>query len=153
MGRYLLRRVLISIPVLLGITVIMFVIVNLAPGDPVTALLNPEQMANMGPEWVEQQKEKLGLNDPLPVRYLKWLRQTLHRQPRLLHRRPDAGARKDRRADRAHARADEVVIMVSIAVGIPLGVISALRQYSWIDYLLTVLGFPGGLDSRRSSLR
>ncbi|MDQ2683769.1 MAG: ABC transporter permease, partial [Chloroflexota bacterium] len=77
MGRFLLRRVLISIPVLLGITITMYIIVNLAPGDPVTALMNPEQMANMGPEWVETQRESLGLNDPLPVRYVVWLRETV----------------------------------------------------------------------------
>ncbi|MGI8404765.1 MAG: ABC transporter permease, partial [Thermomicrobiales bacterium] len=76
MGQFLLRRILISIPVLLGITVAMYIIVNLAPGDPVTALMNPEQMANMGPDWVEQQRESLGLNDPMPVRYLKWLKET-----------------------------------------------------------------------------
>ena len=77
MGRFLLRRLLISLPVLLGITVTMYIIVNLAPGDPVTALMNPEQMANMGPAWVEQQRESLGLNEPLPVRYLLWLRETV----------------------------------------------------------------------------
>ena len=76
MGRFLLRRFLVSIPVLLGITVAMYIIVNLAPGDPVTALMNPEQMANMGPDWVEQQRESLGLNDPLPIRYAKWLKET-----------------------------------------------------------------------------
>ena len=77
MGRYLLRRILISIPVLLGITIAMYIIANMAPGDPITALMNPEQAANMGPEWVEQQKERLGLNDPMPIRYLKWLGQTV----------------------------------------------------------------------------
>lgn len=76
MGRYLLRRLAISIPVLIGITMATYLIANLAPGDPVSALLNPEQMASLGPEWVEQQKESLGLNDSLPVRYLLWLKET-----------------------------------------------------------------------------
>ena len=49
MGRYLLRRLIISIPVLIGITIATYTIVNLAPGDPVSALLNPEQVAALGP--------------------------------------------------------------------------------------------------------
>lgn len=141
MGRYLLRRVMISIPVLLGITVIMYVIVNLAPGDPVTALMNPEQMANMGPEWVEQQKEALGLNDPLPVRYLKWLQETL--SGNLGYSTADRMPVAEKIGERIWPtlKLMGVVIALSIAVGVPLGIVSALRQYSWIDYLLTVLGF------------
>lgn len=141
MGRYLLRRLMISVPVLLGITIAMFIIINLSPGDPVTALLNPEQMANMGPEWVEAQKESLGLNDPAPVRYLKWLGQTL--QGNLGYSTADRMPVIEKIGERIlpTLRLMSVVIVVSVAVGVPLGVISALRQYSWIDYLLTVLGF------------
>src|SRR5579859_7658179 len=101
---YILRRLLIAIPVLLGVTVVTFTFVNLAPGDPVTALLNPEQMASLGPGWVQQQKEALGLNRPLPVRYALWLRE-LARQPRVLLRRPPAGADEAGRAHRPHLTA------------------------------------------------
>lgn len=141
MGRYLLRRLAISIPVLLGITMIMYVIINLAPGDPVTALMNPEQMANMGPEWVEQQKEALGLNDPLPVRYLKWLQETL--TGNLGYSTADRMPVAEKIGERIlpTLKLMGVVIAVSMLVGVPLGVLSALKQYSWIDYLLTVLGF------------
>jgi peptide/nickel transport system permease protein len=72
MGRYLLRRLIIAVPVLFGICVATFALGNLAPGDPVSALLDPKQMANMGPEWVEQRKEALGLNDPAPRRFILW---------------------------------------------------------------------------------
>ena len=49
MGRYILRRLLISIPVLFGITLVTYVIVSLAPGDPVSALINPEQISSSVP--------------------------------------------------------------------------------------------------------
>ena len=75
MGQYLLRRVAISIPVLIGITLATYLIVNLAPGDPITALISPEAAASLGPEWVAQQREALGLNQPLPVRYGLWLKE------------------------------------------------------------------------------
>jgi peptide/nickel transport system permease protein len=141
MGRFLLRRVLISIPVLLGITITMYIIVNLAPGDPVTALMNPEQMANMGPEWVETQRESLGLNDPLPVRYAVWLRETV--SGNLGYSSTDRLPVSEKIGERIGPTLQlmGVVITVSILVGVPLGVLSALKQYSWIDYLLTVLGF------------
>lgn len=141
MGRYVLRRLMISIPVLLGITVAMFIIINLAPGDPVTALMNPEQMANMGPEWVETQKEMLGLNDPAPVRYLKWLRETL--SGNLGYSTADRMPVAEKIGERIlpTLKLMGIVITVSVLVGVPLGVLSALKQYSWIDYLLTVLGF------------
>ncbi len=141
MGRFLLRRFLISLPVLLGITVTMYIIVNLAPGDPVTALMNPEQMANMGPEWVERQRESLGLNDPLPVRYLLWLRETA--TGNLGFSSEDRLPVSEKIAERIGPTLQlmGVVITVSVLVGVPLGVLSALRQYSFVDYLLTLLGF------------
>jgi len=132
---------MVNIPVLLGITIAMYLIANLAPGDPVTALMNPEQMANMGPEWVEQQKESLGLNDPLPVRYVKWLGQTV--QGNLGYSFVDRLPVSEKIGERVGPTLQlmVVVMVISILVGVPLGILSALKQYSFIDYFLTVAGF------------
>ena len=73
MGRYLLRRVLVSIPVLIGITLLTFLFINLAPGDPVSMLIDPDMALRMPPEWFEVQRVKLGLDKPLMVRYFIWL--------------------------------------------------------------------------------
>ena len=75
MGNYLLRRLLISIPVLLGITIATYAIISFAPGDPVTAMISPEAAASLGPGWVEQQRAALGLDKPVPVRYALWLKE------------------------------------------------------------------------------
>lgn len=141
MGRYLLRRIVTSIPVLLGITMAMYLIVNLAPGDPVTALMNPEQMANMGAGWVEQQRESLGLNDPIPIRYAKWLSQTV--QGNLGYSSVDRLAVNQKIGERILPTVQLmlVVMVISILIGVPLGILSAVRQYSVIDYVLTVGGF------------
>ena len=141
MAQFLLRRLLISIPVLLGITVAMYVIINLAPGDPVTALMNPEQMANLGPEWVEQQRESLGLNDPAPIRYLKWLRETA--TGNLGYSFVDRLPVTEKIGERIWPTLQLmlVVLVIAVVVGVPLGIISALKQYSFFDYLLTILGF------------
>ena len=73
MGRYIIRRILISFPVLLGITVVTFAFANLAPGDPVTAMIDP--MSGIEPGEVEKLKEALGINRPIPVRYFIWLKE------------------------------------------------------------------------------
>lgn len=68
MGHYLLRRLVISVPILLGITLATYIIISAAPGDPVTALICPEAASSLGPDYVERQREALGLNKPLPIR-------------------------------------------------------------------------------------
>ena len=66
---YALRRLLLTVPVLLGITVIVFLVISLIPGDPATALLG----SFATPENVERINRELGLDQPLPVQYVTWL--------------------------------------------------------------------------------
>jgi peptide/nickel transport system permease protein len=141
MARYLLRRIVISIPVLIGITIVTFAMVNFAPGDPVSALISPEAAGNLGPDWVEQQREKLGLNDPLPIRYLKWGQEIL--QGNLGYSTLDRQPVADKIVDRIGPtlRLMIAVQLISLVIAIPVGVISALRQYSMLDYIISVLGF------------
>src|SRR6266536_2657292 len=73
MYTWLLRRVLISLPVLIGITVLGFVFVRLAPGDPVRMMINPEYMAGGAEEYIARRRAELGLDKPRPLQYLAWL--------------------------------------------------------------------------------
>lgn len=141
MGKYLLRRLVVSIPILFGITIVTFIMVNLAPGDPVAALINPDTAALLGPEWYEMQRERLGLNAPMPVRYVRWVTElvqgnfgysTFDRQPIL-----------DKISLRIlpTLRLMLAVQLISLSIAIPVGIISALKQYSFLDYFVTVLGF------------
>src|ERR687886_2892310 len=70
---FILRRLFISLPVLLGITVISYAIINLAPGSPIDLLIDP----NLSPLDVERKRAELGLDQPLPVRYALWLGELL----------------------------------------------------------------------------
>jgi peptide/nickel transport system permease protein len=141
MGRYILRRLVTNIPVLIGITVITYIIINLAPGDPVTALLDPEQAASLGPGWVEQQREQLGLNDPLPVRYMIWLKEAV--QGNLGYSFNDRQPILEKVGDRLWPTLKLMltVELIALAIALPIGIISAVRQYSWIDYIVTIFGF------------
>ena len=70
MFRYILRRLMIAVPSLLGISLVLFTVLAMAPGDPFAELVsNP----NIPPEVAEALREKFGLNDPLLVRYWNWL--------------------------------------------------------------------------------
>src|SRR5207248_8221386 len=73
MTRYLLRRLLIAVPSLVGITIVLFTVLALAPGDPFGELAsNP----NVPPEVAASLRTKFGLDDPVPIRYLHWLSAT-----------------------------------------------------------------------------
>jgi peptide/nickel transport system permease protein len=137
----LLRRIAISIPVLIGVTLLSFIFVNLAPGDPVTAMINPFTRAELGDEWVEMRREQLGLNDPLPVRYVLWLKEL--GQGNLGYSINNGRSVSDQIIDRIGATVllMGVATLLAILIGIPLGILSAVKQYSLLDYITTILGF------------
>jgi peptide/nickel transport system permease protein len=75
MFRYILRRLMIAVPSLLGISLVLFSVLAMAPGDPFSELVsNP----NIPPEVAMALREKFGLNDPLLVRYWNWLTAMVH---------------------------------------------------------------------------
>ncbi len=137
MGAYILRRILISIPVLIGITIIGFVALKLAPGDPLLASVNPETLANLlaHPELLEAERHRLGFDQPVfPNQYLQWVGGVLQGDLgySITSRRPIV--------DEIAARLPQTLLLMvvalsmAIAIGIPIGVITAVRQYSKLDY-------------------
>ncbi|MEZ4500095.1 MAG: ABC transporter permease [Thermomicrobiales bacterium] len=141
MGRYILRRILISIPVLFGITLVTYVIVSLAPGDPVSALVNPEMISELGPGWLEQQRAELGLDKPIPIRYGLWMKEIA--QGNLGFSYTDRQPVIDKISERLWPTVKLMltVQIMALLVAVPIGIISAIRQYSLIDYLVTIFGF------------
>ncbi len=139
--QYLLRRVLINIPILFMVTVIIFVLINLAPGSVVDFYVNEE--IGITREDLAHVEERFGLNDPIPVRYLKWLGATF---------RGDLGFRfknGDNVAEVLVVRLGRTMLLMGTALtlgavtGITLGVFIGLRQYSFWDFTLTGLSFVG----------
>src|SRR5215217_1546139 len=134
MGQYLIKRVAISIPVLIFVTMIAFVLVNLAPGDPVTSMINPVTRAELGPEWVKLRQEQLGLDDPIIVRYGIWLKEVA--QGNLGYSLIGGQSIASQIGDRIGPTLLLMGIAVTLGtcIGIPLGILSALRSNSAIDY-------------------
>ena len=141
MGTYLLRRILIAFPVLLGITVVCFAALSLAPGDPLTARLDPSLLAQVqrDPALLQQRRHELGLDQPAPVRYLVWLSGAVQGDfgYSIQSHRPIAEEIAKRIPPTLALMA--TAILLAMLIGIPLGVLSALRQYSRLDYILTTI--------------
>ena len=140
MFAYFLRRLIITMPILIGVTMINFAIMNLAPGDPVTAMLDPEQMALLGPEWVERQKVELGLDKPAPVRYVLWLGEAA--RGNLGYSLVDRRQVAEKLAERIGPTLRLMVsaLLIALTVAIPVGIISAVYQYSVTDYIANLTG-------------
>ena len=141
MTKYILRRLLISIPTLVGITMIIFLLASLMPGDAVTAMTSID--APLSDELMKIRRGQLGLDQPLPVQYARWLGQLL--RGNMGHSYISSERISWMIFNRIPASLElmGVSLLFSILVGIILGVLSALKHYSWIDYTLTILGFVG----------
>ena len=141
MGAYFVRRVLIAIPVLIGITILAFLVVNMTPGDPLTARMDPEVLARMqaNPELLEARRRELGLDQPLPVQYLRWIGGVVQGDLgySLSTKRPIV----DELAPRIGPSLLLMLLaaLVAIAFGLPAGILSAVNQYGKVDYVLSAL--------------
>jgi peptide/nickel transport system permease protein len=136
-GAYIVRRILIAIPVLLGISVAGFFALALAPGDPVTSMIDPEALRRMSPEQIEQIRHQLGLDGPIIVRYGRWLADVVRGNLgySIITSRPGIVELATRIGPTLLLMGTAVAI--ALLIGIPCGVISAVRQYSRLDYAVT----------------
>jgi peptide/nickel transport system permease protein len=137
MAAYFARRLLIAFPVLIGITMAAFFVLSAAPGDPVLARLDPEVIARLTPEQIEARRRELGLDQPIPVRYARWLADVLQGDLgfSIVSGRPIAEEVAPRLGPSLLLMAAAAVI--AIFVGVPFGVASAVNQYGRLDYALS----------------
>jgi peptide/nickel transport system permease protein len=140
MSRYVIRRVALAVPALLGISLVLFTVLALAPGDPFEELVtNP----NVPPEVTARLRAQLGLDDPVLVRYVRWLAAMV---------RGEWGFSFTSRMD-----VDQLILqrlpttlwvlgaaqLLGILVAVPIGTLSAMRPYSVFDQIATTLAFIG----------
>lgn len=141
MRTYILRRIAISIPILLGLTVVTFVFTELMPGDFVDALVPPTAIVAYTPAQLQAMRENYGLNKPAYERYFIWLRELA--RGNLGHSLISGAPVRDEILERLPAtlQLTATSLLFGIIVGTILGIIAAVKQYTWIDQLLTILGF------------
>lgn len=144
MLKYIIRRVLVFIPMLLAITAITYVLMVLLPGDPVTALIDPFSLQEgISQEYIDAQREKYGLNKPVPVRYVIWLGQLVRGNfgYSFMTGLPVIEMILGRLVPTLQLTFTALIL--GTIGGIILGVIAALRQYSYYDYILSFISLIG----------
>ena len=142
MARYLLKRILLMIPILFGITIISFGVMKIAPGDPISLYtdLNP----NMNAETIKRMRAHYGLDQPWYVQYGKWLRNMLKLDFGISFS-PDSRPVIDKILERIPVTLliNVLSLILILGVAIPIGVMSAVKQDSLLDKGTTVFVFLG----------
>jgi peptide/nickel transport system permease protein len=141
MAAYALRRLIGAIPLLLFISVAVFVLLQAAPGGPTGAYMR--RGGGISQQDLAKLEAELGLNDPLPVQYGKWLGRVLQGDlgMAVTSKRPVAEEILDRLPNTVILMA--VAWGVTLLIAIPVGILSAIKQYSKFDHLVTSLTFIG----------
>jgi peptide/nickel transport system permease protein len=121
---------------LLGITLIAFTFMNVAPGDPVTAMIDPQQGSSVN---IDELRERYGLNQPLPVRYALWLKEVLTGNFGYSYTTGQPVLKRIAERIPPTIELMGVALVVSTVVGCALGIGAALRRHSVWDYALTSL--------------
>jgi peptide/nickel transport system permease protein len=140
MGKYLIRRLLIAIPSLIGISIVLFTVLALAPGDPFEELAtNP----NVPPEVRENLRKQFGLDDPVAVRYVRWAGSMV---------KGDWGYSFNSRVDVDKLITQRLPVtlfvigssqIVALLIALPIGIFAATRPYSIFDQLANTFAFVG----------
>lgn len=139
MATYIARRLLQMIPILLGATMLIFLVVKLAPGDPFSGMIDPR----MDPRKIEELRHRYCLNCPLPEQYWNWLKLTLQGDlgNSIRYKTSVASIIGERMGPTlALGLSSELIVFL---VGIPVGIVAATRQNSWVDNVAGIFTFAG----------
>lgn len=132
MFKYILKRLLSLLPVLIGITLLVFTLLHLIPGDPAVVLLGERAT----PEQIESLREQLGLNKPLPIQYFNFLFNVIRFDfgKSIISGIPIIDEIKTRWP--ATFELSVAAMLIALILGIPAGIFAAVRKNSWLDNLL-----------------
>lgn len=139
MTAYILRRLILLMPVILIVGIVVFALIHLTPGDPAAVILGDQAT----PEAIDNLREQLGLKDPLPIQFLHWFGGVLQLDfgESIFIGEPVTKALLDRAQPTILLTV--YAMLFQIAVGVPAGVISAVRHNSIIDRVMTVVAISG----------
>ena len=141
MTSYIARRLLQMIPLLFGISVVLFGVIQAAPGGPEAALLESDRFID--PDVIEAYRERLGVDQPVPVQYARWITSAVQGDLGVSFSttRPVSEMIAERLPATLELMGAAFLLAAILAFG--LGVFSAVRQYTWFDHLGTGLSFVG----------
>jgi peptide/nickel transport system permease protein len=138
---YIIRRLLYAIPTLIGISILVFAITRLSPGDPIR--LYTFGALNVTEEDIQGLRAYYGLDDPIYIQYINWANQVIHLDfgKSLQYNRPALPLILERLP--ATLQLAITALILQLAIGVPLGVIAALKRGTWIDNVVRVFGVVG----------
>ena len=138
--QYIIRRFLIAIPTLLVISFVIFLLLDLAPGDPLAAMVRPEQ-GGLSQKTYEYYRARFGLDKPFLIRYFYWLKEVLRGNLgiRTVNFRPVAEELAPRLRNTLVLGSS--ALFLGVVVGVIVGIVSAIFKYSVLDYFITVIAF------------
>jgi peptide/nickel transport system permease protein len=130
--RYALGRIVGTVPVLFGVTLLVFLMAWVTPGDPVVAMLG-EASQGMSRQALDELRRELGLDRPLPVQYLAYVGGLLRGDlgVSVRSRRPVLAEIRDRLP--ATVELALAALTIAVALGVTLGVVAAVRKRTWVD--------------------
>jgi peptide/nickel transport system permease protein len=136
---YIIRRLWAGLPVLLGVSLITFVLMHVVPGDPVAAMFEKRG----DPATIERIRHEMGLDKPLPVQYANFLVDAVQGDLGNSFRTKQPVTGMIMRALPATLKLTGAAVVVMVVLGIPFGVLAALRRNTWVDYIsmITTLSF------------
>lgn len=140
MTTYIIRRIVQAVPLLVLISFAVFTLMNLIPGGPLAAYQNNP---NISAEDLKRLEAEMGLDAPLPVRYVRWLGSVLTGDLGIsqITRRPAMTEILEKLPNTLYLQVP--AFFLALALAIPGGILSAVRQYSWFDYATTTIAFIG----------
>lgn len=143
MLRYVARRLIQMIPLLFVISLLSFLIMHLAPGDPTVFFIDPAKQGTLSPQEVARMKAQFGLDQPVYVQYLRWLGNVLQGNWgfSILSKKSVLGEIGSRLPNTLLLGG--AALLLSLVVSIPAGILSATRKYTLFDYSVTGLAFFG----------
>jgi peptide/nickel transport system permease protein len=143
MGAYIIRRLIQAIIVIFLVTVFVFVGMRMLPGDPIYMLFNPNQLQNYTQEQLDAIRHEAGLDRPLLTQYFDWLGGVFKGDlgKSILTKEPIVNELKNKIPITAYIGV--LAFLVSILIGIPFGIISAIRRGTWLDTLVTAVANIG----------
>jgi peptide/nickel transport system permease protein len=137
---FVLRRLLASIPVVIGITIIAFLLIHLVPGDPAQAMLFG---SNASPEQIDQLRNQLGLTQPLWQQYLDFVGQLLHGNLGTSYVTHNPVAYELVSRTPSTLALTGTAMLVAVVVGVPLGLVAGIRPNSVLDNVARFVSFVG----------
>jgi peptide/nickel transport system permease protein len=137
--KYLLRRAFFALGTLIGVSLIIFVVLRILPGDPLVAILGVEGHASMAPADREVVMRDLGLSDSLPVQYVRWMRDIATGQLGKSFFRGDTVTDLILHRGPLSAEIAILALVISWLVGLPVGILSAIRPNGWADAVVRSL--------------